>query len=135
MDIIQTFLGIIVISFVIERLFEIVSSAMDWYCCRKPPTAEDTGWKKYFTVIDPEATKKLDTIKRLIFTAVGILVSLLLVLLLGIANVGLLHSAGLVKPGPEPWGGYNLWDTLLTTIAIMGGTGPIHSFIDLLGKK
>lgn len=135
MDIIQTFLGIIVISFIIERLFEIVSSAMDWYCCRRPPTAGDTGWKQYFTVIDPEETKKLDTIKRLIFTVVGILASLALVLLLGIANVGLLHSAGLAKPGPQPWGGYDFWDTLLTTIAIMGGTGPIHSFIDLLGKK
>ncbi len=134
MDIVQTFIGIIVISFIIERLFEIASSTMDWYCCRKPPETDDTGWKQYFTAIDQEAAKKLDTFKRLIFTTVGILASLALVLLLGVGNVGLLHSAGLAKPGPEPWGGYNLWDTLLTTIAIMGGTGPIHGFMDLLGK-
>lgn len=135
MDIVQTFIGIIVTSFIIERLFEIISSSMDWLCCReKPAMGEDDWMKKHFPAIKTDETKKLETFKRLIFTFVGIIISLILIMELGVENVGLLHSAGLVKPGPPPWGGYNFWDYLLTTIAIMGGTGPIHSLFDKLQK-
>ena len=47
-----------------------------------------------------------------------------------IPNVGLLHAANLAKPGEM----INE-DIILTSIAIAGGTKPIHEFIDALTSQ
>lgn len=78
---------------------------MDWLCCREAPAVgEKDTIKLHLQDIKTDDAKNLDTVKRLIFTFVGIILSLILILELGVENVGFLHSAGLVKLGPQPWG-------------------------------
>jgi predicted metal-binding membrane protein len=126
-DIVATFMGLIIMSFIIERLLEIFSSIIDFVCCRKTITSANPI-KKFFAPIDDTKSKELDTIKRLIFTPVGFLAAWKLISLLGVAQVGLLHTSTLVKGGAETS------DLILTALAISWGTGPIHSFFDSLQK-
>jgi hypothetical protein len=78
--------------------------------------------------IKKEDTEKFDTIKRIAFTPIGFFVGLVLIYFLGVTQVGLLHTSGLVKDGAETS------DLILTALAISWGTGPVHSFFDSLQK-
>ena len=114
-------------SFLIERLLEIFSSIVDCWIMW-PNASTETGIRRYFPPIDKKTTEKYDTPKRLAFTLIGFGAAWQLISLLGVDQVGLLHTSGLVKAGV----GAN--DQLFTALAICGGTGPIHSFFDSLQK-
>jgi hypothetical protein len=132
MDILGTFFGILVLSFIVERFQEIFASIIDWLKCRDD--------KRIFSPVKEECTKNLATIKRLLFTPIGLIVSWWIVSTLTPDNVGILHVAfknvtatatntTMIRPASLDW-----MDTLLTTVAISWGTGPVHSFMDVLQK-
>ncbi|GFO97056.1 hypothetical protein ig2599ANME_1254 [groundwater metagenome] len=63
MDVIQMFFGILILSFIVERFFEIISSILEYMFCSK-------GGKKWGikTDIDETKAKEFEPIKKLIFT-------------------------------------------------------------------
>ncbi len=115
--------GILVLSFIVERFFEIVSSLLDYMFCK-------TGKKKYGISIDidEKCTKEFKPIKKLIFTPIGLVVGWVLV---SITDVSLLHDTNLITSA-QPLA--LKLDKILTIVAISWGTGPIHNFIGSIEK-
>lgn len=115
----EMFFGILILSFVVERFFEIISSLIEYAFCHK-------GEKKWglYTDIDEEKVKQFEPIKKLIFTPLGIAIGYYLVTVTGIS---ILYKTGLLTQVS------NL-DQILTAVAISWGTGPIHSLIGGIQK-
>lgn len=126
-DMLQMFFGILTISFVVERFFEIISSLLEYiFCHSNDPTKKK--WNIY-TDLDEAQIKEFEPIKKLIFTPLGLLVGFIVV---SISGVSILHDTGLLSANATPLA-YTL-DKLLTVVVIAWGTGPIHSFIGSLEK-
>jgi len=126
-DMLQMFFGILILSFVVERFFEIISSLLEYKFCH----VKDETKKKWsiYTDLDEALIKEFEPIKKLIFTPLGLIVGLVMV---SITEVSILHDTGLLSPNAPPLA-YTL-DKLLTVVVISWGTGPIHSFIGSLEK-
>jgi hypothetical protein len=117
------FFGILVLSFIIERLFEIVSSIMDYLFAG----SSEKKWGIKVDIIETKA-KEFEPIKRLIFTPAGLLIGYIIVGTVGVGECGILHCTSLCEDPTK----YVMLDKVLTAVAISGGTGPIHSFMDVL---
>lgn len=120
---IEMFFGILILSFIVERFFEIISSVLEYAVGR-------TGSKIWFvyTDLDEKKVKEFEPIKRLIFTPLGLVVGWFLV---SVTDVSILHDTNLLT-ATTPFA-RNL-DKLLTAVAISWGTGPIHNFIGSIEK-
>ena len=130
MDIFEMFFGILVLSFIVERFFEIVSSIIDYkWAGGDEKKSFLFGRLEIKTDIVEEKAKELSQIKKLLFTPIGLLIGLAIVQTAGASNCGILHCTNILCTGE-----HEMLDTFLTAIAISWGTGPIHSFMDILQK-
>jgi len=123
-DMFQMFFGILILSFIVERFFEIISSVLEYIFCTK------SDKRQWFikTEIDAEEAQKFAPIKRLIFTPLGIIIGIGIV---NITEISILQDTNLLT-STAPLA-LNV-DKFLTAVVISWGTGPIHNFIDSIGK-
>lgn len=121
----EMFFGILILSFIVERFFEIISSILEYVFCAKENAPKKFGIK---TDLDEAKLKEFEPIKKLIFTPLGLIIGWILV---NITNVSILHDTNLLT-STQPLA--LKLDKILTMVVISWGTGPIHNFIGSIEK-